>query len=107
METIQLSNGVQIPILGYGVFLIPPQQAEQCVTDALSIGYRLRFRTLYRHQTYGQPTAMQRHGTTNGNSTSTRPNEHKDGIIKSPILAQIGKKYNKSACNLYPTSVTL
>ena len=41
METIQLSNGVEMPILGYGVFLVPPQQAEQCVTDALSIGYRL------------------------------------------------------------------
>ena len=41
MEYIQLSNGIQMPALGYGVFLVPPQEAEQCVSDALSVGYRL------------------------------------------------------------------
>ncbi len=41
METIKLSNGVEMPLLGYGVFLVPPQEAERCVTDALSVGYRL------------------------------------------------------------------
>ncbi len=41
MERIKLSNGVEMPLLGYGVFLVPPQEAEQCVTDALEVGYRL------------------------------------------------------------------
>ena len=41
METIKLTNGVEMPLLGYGVFLVPPQDAEQCVTDALEVGYRL------------------------------------------------------------------
>ena len=41
MTNIQLSNGVQMPILGYGVFLVPPQEAERCVSDALQVGYRL------------------------------------------------------------------
>ena len=41
METIKLSNGVEMPLLGYGVFLVPPQEAERCVSDALSVGYRL------------------------------------------------------------------
>ena len=41
METIKLTNGVEIPLLGYGVFLVPPQEAERCVTDALEVGYRL------------------------------------------------------------------
>jgi len=41
MQTIKLSNGVEMPLLGYGVFLVPPQEAEQCVTDALEVGYRL------------------------------------------------------------------
>ena len=41
MQTIQLSNGAQMPILGYGVFLVPPQEAERCVSDALQVGYRL------------------------------------------------------------------
>ena len=30
-----------MPLLGYGVFLVPPQEAERCVADALSVGYRL------------------------------------------------------------------
>ena len=41
MNTIKLSNGVEMPLLGYGVFLVPPQEAERCVTDALEVGYRL------------------------------------------------------------------
>ena len=41
METIKLTNGVEMPLLGYGVFLVPPQEAERCVTDALEVGYRL------------------------------------------------------------------
>ena len=30
-----------MPLLGYGVFQVPPQEAERCVADALSVGYRL------------------------------------------------------------------
>jgi len=41
MEFIPLSNGIQMPLLGYGVFQVPPQEAERCVSDALSVGYRL------------------------------------------------------------------
>ncbi len=41
MKTITLSNGIQMPLLGYGVFQVPPQEAERCVADALSVGYRL------------------------------------------------------------------
>ena len=41
MQYIKLSNGVEMPLLGYGVFQVPPQEAERCVSDALSVGYRL------------------------------------------------------------------
>lgn len=41
METIKLSNGVEMPLLGYGVFKVAPQECEQCVSDALNVGYRL------------------------------------------------------------------
>ena len=41
MQKIKLSNGVEMPLLGYGVFQVNPQECERCVTDALSIGYRL------------------------------------------------------------------
>ena len=41
MEYIRLSNGVEMPTLGYGVFLVSPDECERCVTDALSVGYRM------------------------------------------------------------------
>lgn len=41
MDTVTLSNGVEMPILGFGVFQIPPDDTEQAVTDALAAGYRL------------------------------------------------------------------
>ena len=30
-----------MPTLGYGVFLVKPDECERCVSDALSVGYRL------------------------------------------------------------------
>ena len=41
MQTIKLNNGVEMPLLGYGVFRVQPQDAERCVSDALEVGYRL------------------------------------------------------------------
>ncbi len=41
METIKLNNGVEMPVLGYGVFKVAPQECERCVSDALNVGYRL------------------------------------------------------------------
>jgi 2,5-diketo-D-gluconate reductase A len=40
MQTVTLNNGVEMPILGFGVFQIPAEQTEQAVTDALAAGYR-------------------------------------------------------------------
>ncbi len=41
MDKIKLSNGVEMPLLGYGAFQVTPQECERCVSDALSAGYRL------------------------------------------------------------------
>lgn len=41
MATIILSNGVEMPLLGYGVYLVSPEECERCVLDAISTGYRL------------------------------------------------------------------
>ena len=38
---IKLSNGVEMPIIGYGVFQVSPEECERCVSDALSVGYRM------------------------------------------------------------------
>jgi 2,5-diketo-D-gluconate reductase A len=40
MQTVTLNNGVQMPILGFGVYQIPAEETEKAVTDALSAGYR-------------------------------------------------------------------
>ncbi|MBD5556053.1 MAG: aldo/keto reductase [Roseburia sp.] len=40
MEYVKLNNGVKMPILGYGVYQTPPEQTEECVLDAIRIGYR-------------------------------------------------------------------
>lgn len=32
---------MEMPLLGYGVFQVNPQECERCVTDALRVGYRL------------------------------------------------------------------
>ena len=41
MQTVKLNNGVEMPILGYGVYLVSPEECERCVLDAISVGYRL------------------------------------------------------------------
>jgi len=40
MQTIKLNNGVEIPILGFGVFQITdPAECERSVVDAIEVGY--------------------------------------------------------------------
>lgn len=41
METIKLYNGVEMPVLGYGVYQVTPEECERCVADAISVGYRM------------------------------------------------------------------
>ena len=41
MDTVKLRNGVEMPILGYGVYQVSPSECERCVRDAISAGYRL------------------------------------------------------------------
>ena len=40
MEYVTLSNGVKMPILGYGVYQVTKDECERCVLDALEVGYR-------------------------------------------------------------------
>ncbi len=40
MQTVKLNNGVEIPILGFGVFQIAdPAECERSVVDAIQVGY--------------------------------------------------------------------
>jgi 2,5-diketo-D-gluconate reductase A len=38
--TLTLNNGVEMPIVGFGVFQIPPAETEAAVATALEVGYR-------------------------------------------------------------------
>lgn len=40
MQFITLKNNVKMPILGFGVFQIPPEETEQAVIHAIQAGYR-------------------------------------------------------------------
>ncbi|MGD1819124.1 MAG: aldo/keto reductase [Pleomorphochaeta sp.] len=41
MEYKTLNNGLKMPILGYGVYQVTPEECEKCVSDAIAAGYRL------------------------------------------------------------------
>lgn len=40
MGFVTLNNGVKMPMLGYGVYQVSPEECEHCVLDALEVGYR-------------------------------------------------------------------
>lgn len=40
MEYTTLSNGIKMPMLGYGVYQVTKEECEQCVLNALKAGYR-------------------------------------------------------------------
>ena len=56
IPTVTLNNGVEMPILGFGVFQIPAEETEQAVTDALEAGYR----SLDTAASYGNEEAVGR-----------------------------------------------
>ncbi len=41
MKYVTLNNCVKMPILGYGVYQVEPDECERCVSDAIETGYRL------------------------------------------------------------------
>lgn len=40
MQYVKLNNGIEMPILGYGVYQVSPEECERCVLDAIRVGYR-------------------------------------------------------------------
>jgi 2,5-diketo-D-gluconate reductase A len=60
--TITLNNGVEMPILGFGVFQIPADETEQAVVEAIAAGYR----ALDTAASYGNEEAVGRGITASG-----------------------------------------
>jgi len=41
VPSLKMNNGLEIPQLGFGVFLVPPEETQQAVSEAIKAGYRL------------------------------------------------------------------
>lgn len=41
MKYVTLTNGIKMPIIGYGLYQVSKDECERCVLDALEVGYRL------------------------------------------------------------------
>ncbi len=62
METIRLNNGVEMPIIGYGVYQVDPAECERCVSDALKVGYRMVDTAQAYHNEEGVGAAVKKSG---------------------------------------------
>ncbi len=62
METIKLSNGVEMPMIGYGVYQVDPAECERCVSDALKVGYRMIDTAQAYHNEEGVGAAIAKSG---------------------------------------------
>ena len=40
MEYVKLNNGVEMPILNFGVYQIPQEETKEAVLNAIKVGYR-------------------------------------------------------------------
>lgn len=40
MQHVTLNNGVEMPVLGFGVYQIPQEEIKHAVLDAIDVGYR-------------------------------------------------------------------
>lgn len=62
MEYATLSNGVKMPMLGFGVYQIPPEDCERCVLDAIKVGNRLIDTAQYYNNEAAVGNAIQKSG---------------------------------------------
>ena len=59
---IKLNNGVEMPQIGYGVYQVTPEECERCVSDALSVGYRMIDTAQAYHNEEGVGKAVKKSG---------------------------------------------
>ena len=62
MTTVKLNNGVEMPQMGYGVYQVTPEECERCVSDALSVGYRMIDTAQAYHNEEGVGAAVSKSG---------------------------------------------
>src|SRR5256885_2735331 len=88
MKNVALNNGVEMPILGFGVFQIAdPAECERSVRDAIDIGYRL----IDTASSYGNEESV-------GNAIKTSGVERKELFITTKLwIADTGYEKTKAA----------
>lgn len=62
MNTLKLNNGVEMPLIGYGVYQVSPEECERCVSDALKVGYRMVDTAQAYHNEEGVGAAVKKSG---------------------------------------------
>ena len=87
MQTVKLNNGIEMPILGFGVYQIPDNnECERVVGDALEVGYRL----IDTAQAYFNEEAV-------GNAIKNSGIDRKDIFLVSKIWVSNGGYENAKA----------
>jgi diketogulonate reductase-like aldo/keto reductase len=72
MKNVVLNNGVEMPILGFGVFQIPDaKECERSVYEALQTGYRLIDTAASYMNEEAVGRAIKRSGVASESSTSS------------------------------------
>ena len=88
MDYITLNNGIQIPMLGYGVYQIPNVQTKDRVLEALEVGYRLIDTAQYYGNERGVGDAIKASGIPRKEifiTTKLKSNQNVDRLIDQSL----------------------
>lgn len=103
IPTIALNDGHSIPQLGYGVFLVPQDEAERAVSDALEVGYRhIDTAAIYRNEE-GVGAAIAKSGIPRDELFITTKlwNDRHDGDDPHAAIAESLEKLGLEQVDLY------
>jgi 2,5-diketo-D-gluconate reductase A len=106
MEYITLSNGVKMPILGYGVYQVTKDECERCVLDALKVGYRSidtaqSYFNVETHIFNQQKTLKEWADKYDIALEAWAPfGEGRGGTFDNPVIAEIAAKYGKTTAQV-------
>ncbi|GAB3267484.1 aldo/keto reductase [Microbacterium lacusdiani] len=105
VPTITLNSGFEIPQLGFGVFLVPPAEAEAAVTAALEAGYRhIDTAAIYKNEE-GVGAAIAKSGIPRDELFITTKlwNDRQDGDDPKAAIAESLEKLGLDYVDLYLT----
>ncbi len=96
METIKLNNNLECPVIGLGVFMLSPAEAENSVREALKMGYSLvdTANAYVNERAVGR--GMKESGAAREDiflSTKLWPSEYENGNAVAETLERLGVDY--------------